>query len=247
MRTLPLFYQEISRILPAARQKRYSTVHSEMTTIYCKIGERIVEKELQGENRSEYGTFVNKYFSKDLSKQFGKGFSICNVKNFRQFYHVFRDKPTASPPYKELSWTHYRILMRVADPDARQYYIREAADKNWSTRQLARNIKAVFNKSGLSTREVNRKKRFEERKAARAALNQIYCEITAMATKMSTPNPGADSNSATTLHSATILHPATTLHPASMLHSAPGRSNGSPPDRTDGSPPGLVLSSNSLD
>ena len=227
MRTLPLFYQEISRILPAARQKRYSTVHSEMTTIYWKIGERILEKEQQGENRSEYGTFVIKDFSKDLSKQFGKGFSISNIKNFRQFYRVFREKPTASPLYKDLSWTHYRIIMRVADPDARQHYIREAAEKNWTTRQLARNIKAVFNKSGLSTRELNRRKRFEERRAARAALNQIYLEIAAMAAKIGNPDPGADSHSATTLH----------LAPGKSDGSTLGRPYESPPDRPDGSPP----------
>jgi hypothetical protein len=219
MRTLPLFYQEISRILPAARQKRYSTVHSEMTAIYWKIGERIVEKEQQGENRSEYGAFVTKDFSKDLSEQFGKGFSITNIKNFRQFYRVFREKPTVGPLYKELSWTHYRIIMRVEDPDARQHYIREAAEKNWSTRQLARNIRAHYYKSGLSSRELSRKKRHEERLAARAALNQIYCEIAAMAAKISIPDPVSDS------------HSATTLNPAS-LHSAPDRPDGSPPDRS---------------
>jgi hypothetical protein len=227
MRTLPLFYQEISRILPAARQKKYSTVHSEMTTIYWKIGERILEKEQQGASRSPYGAYITKDFSKDLSKQFGKGFSISNIKNFRQFYRVFREKPTAGPLYKELSWTHYRIIMRVGDPEARQHYIREAAEKNWSTRQLARNIKTFFYKGSLSNQELSRRKRNEERKAARAALNQIYCEIAAMAAKMSTPDPGADSRS------ATMPHPT----PDKSNGLPPNKSNGSPPDNSNGSPP----------
>src|ERR1700759_1517716 len=134
MRTLPFFYQEIGRILPAGRRKRHSIVHPEMTTIYWKIGERMMEKEQCGESRAEYGTFVTKEFSKDLSKQFGKGFSISNIKNFRQFYRVFREKPTSITLHKELTWTHYRILMRVGDPAARQHFIRQAADRNWSTR-----------------------------------------------------------------------------------------------------------------
>jgi hypothetical protein len=228
MRTLPLFYQEISGILPAARQKRFTTVHSEMTVIYWKIGERIIEKELQGGNRSEYGTFVNKDFSKDLTKRFGKGFSVTNIKNFRQFYLVFRGKSTAGPRHKELSWTHYRIIMRLKDLDARQYYVREAAEKNWSTRQLARNINEQYynvsppnykvtppknkgclsnnkacpsnNKGRLSNRELSCEKKLEEKRAARAALDQIYRDIAAMAAKVSTPDSVSNSDLATALY-----------------------------------------------
>jgi hypothetical protein len=78
-----------------------------------------------------------------LTKEFGKGFTEPNVRNFRQFYLVFPENEIHYAVRSELTWTHYRSIMRVDNPDARQYYITEAANQNCGTRQLDRNISTL--------------------------------------------------------------------------------------------------------
>ena len=141
MRALPLFFEELRRILPAAWRKEQQTDHSGMIMIYWKIGQRIVEGPQKGENRAGYGYYLVKEFSDLLCAEFGKGFSIANIKNFRQFYLCFPERSISETVRKELSWTHYRIVMRLYDPAARQYFITRAAEEKWSTRQLEQKIK----------------------------------------------------------------------------------------------------------
>jgi hypothetical protein len=141
MRALPLFFEELRRILPAARRKEQQTNHSGMIMIYWKIGQRIVEGPQKGENRAGYGYYLAKEFSDLLSAEFGKGFSIANIKNFRQFYLCFPERSISETVCKELSWTHYRIVMRLHDPAARQYFLTRATEEKWSTRQLEQKIK----------------------------------------------------------------------------------------------------------
>jgi len=83
------FYKDISKILLDARKKVYATINSEMVMAYWQIGKRIIEEEQAGEKRAEYGTFLVKQFSERLTEEFGKGFSVANVWNFRQFYQIF--------------------------------------------------------------------------------------------------------------------------------------------------------------
>jgi predicted nuclease of restriction endonuclease-like (RecB) superfamily len=94
-----------------------------------------------------------KILSKDLSKEFGKGFSIANLKNFRQFYLTFPELSKSYSLRSELSWTHLRLIMRVNNPDARKYYMNESADQNWSSRVLERNIQSFYYERLLSTKE----------------------------------------------------------------------------------------------
>lgn len=138
------FFDEVRSILAQARQKAYAAVNFAMVEAYWEIGRRIVEEEQQGKDRAEYGAALIKELSKQLTGEFGKGFTIANLKNFRLFYLTFPDFQKSYAVRSLLSWSHYRLIMRVEGEPARKYYIREAAEQNWSTRQLERNINTHY-------------------------------------------------------------------------------------------------------
>jgi len=134
------FFHDVRTILADARLKAYTTINFMMVEAYWKIGKRIVEEEQGGKGRAEYGAFLIRELSKNLANEFGKGFSVANLKNFRQFYLTFPALGKGYALRSELTWTHYRLIMRVDNEDAREWYIAEAADQRWSSRQLERNI-----------------------------------------------------------------------------------------------------------
>lgn len=121
-----------------------------MVEAYWMIGKRIFEQEQQG-TRAGYGHEMIKGLSKELSNDFGKGFSIANLKNFRQFYVTFPDGSKSYAVRSFLTWTHYRSIMRLDNPQARAFYLQEASEQNWSTRQLDRNIKSFYYESLLTS------------------------------------------------------------------------------------------------
>lgn len=135
---------EIRAILAQARQKAYGMVNTAMVEAYWQIGQRIVEEEQKGKDRADYGTFLLTELSKQLANEFGKGFAVANLRNFRQFYLTFPEFPIRYAARSELTWSHYRLIMRVENPLARDYYITETAEQNWSTRQLERNINSFY-------------------------------------------------------------------------------------------------------
>ena len=136
----PEFFSTIKSILRDARKKAYASVNFIMVESYWKIGQQIVEEEQLGQDRAGYGAYLIRELSRRLGDEFGKGFSVANLKNFRQFYQTFPDFGKSYALRSQLSWTHYRLIMRVEKLDARNYYIQEAAEQNWSTRLLERNI-----------------------------------------------------------------------------------------------------------
>ncbi|NUM44296.1 MAG: DUF1016 domain-containing protein [Anaerolineales bacterium] len=140
----PDFYDEVRALLNLARQKAYASINFAMVEAYWQIGRRIVEEEQNGKERADYGAFLIKELSRQLTGEFGKGFTVANLKNFRQFYLTFPDFQIGYAPRSFLSWSHYRLIMRVDNPKARAYYLREAAEQNWSTRQLERNIHTLY-------------------------------------------------------------------------------------------------------
>ena len=130
------FYQDVKTILEQARKRVYRNIQSEMVLAYWQIGKMIVEKQ-GGEVRAEYGEGLIKELSIQLTKDFGKGFTITNLKYMRMFYKTFQKSHALRD---QLSWTHYRLLMKVNDEHARNFYIEEAINGSWSTRQLEREI-----------------------------------------------------------------------------------------------------------
>ena len=84
-----------------------------------------------------------------MTQDFGRGFTVANLKNMRQFYLIF---PNGYALRSELSWTHYRLLMRVENDNARQFYMDEAVKSQWSTRQLERQINTFFYERLLSSK-----------------------------------------------------------------------------------------------
>lgn len=147
------FFIEVRAILAQARQRAYSAINSAMVEAYWQIGRRIVEQEQRGKQRADYGEALIKELSKRLSQEFGSGFAVANLKNFRQFYLTFPDEGKGYALRSFLTWTHYRLIMRVNNALAREYYIREAAEQNWSTRQLERNIRTLYYERVLSTQD----------------------------------------------------------------------------------------------
>lgn len=142
---------DVRNILHNARVKSYRAVNHAMVEAYWQIGKRIVEEEQGGQERAGYGEGLIKLLSKELCGEFGQGFSYANLKNFRQFYLSFPDGEKGYALRSLLTWTHYRLIMRVENLKARDYYINECAEQNWSTRQLERNIKTFYFERLLSS------------------------------------------------------------------------------------------------
>jgi len=132
-------YQEIHDLLHKARQDIISNVNYTMTKTYFLIGKRMVEEEQNGNKRAEYGKKLMKTLSEKLTKEFGKGFSQRNLEQMRTFYLRYSISQTVSAEFK-LSWSHYLILMRMEDIDARNFYEIEAFENNWSLRELKRQV-----------------------------------------------------------------------------------------------------------
>lgn len=140
MSALTPFHADIKNILEQARGKAYSAVNAAMVEAYWLIGRRIVEEEQRGQHKAEYGARLLENLSKALSASFGKGFSYANLRNFRQFYLTYPDQAICYTLCSKLSWSHNRLIMRVDDPKARDYYLTEGAAQQWSVRQLERSI-----------------------------------------------------------------------------------------------------------
>ncbi|MBE9030975.1 DUF1016 family protein [filamentous cyanobacterium LEGE 11480] len=166
-------YQRIRDILDAAKIGVSRTVNTAQVVSYWLIGREIVEQEQQGQQRADYGESLLKDLSRRLTKDVGKGFSLSNLKYIRQFYvgfpdlltatsigHAVRDQSCSSDQFAtlsqsqsnwqpgqlhpNLSWTHYRTLLRIDNPDARAFYEIEALKNNWSARELDRQINSLL-------------------------------------------------------------------------------------------------------
>jgi len=145
------FIKEIVTILAESRRKACLAVNTAMTQAYWQTGKRIFEEEQKGADRAAYGTLLIPELSERLTRELGRGFSIANLKNFRQFYQTFPLGIKSYEASSQLSWTHYRLLMRVENLPARNWYLHEAAGQNWSTAQLERNINTLYYDRLLST------------------------------------------------------------------------------------------------
>lgn len=162
------FYEDIRKILTQARDKSYAAVNIAMVEAYWNVGRRIVEEEQKGRKRAEYGSYLIKNLSERLTKEFGIGFSEQSLWNMRQFYVKF---PILSALRRELSWTHYRFLLRVENESARDFYIEECAKSNWSTRQLERQINSFYYERFLASRNKLQVKREADARAKELSIS----------------------------------------------------------------------------
>ncbi len=179
-------YSRIREILDTARSSAYRAVNFAMVQAYWNIGMVIVEDEQMGRKKAEYGEFLLKELSVRLTREFGKGFDPSNLRYMRLFYlsfeimnsvrlqsssreicdavrhislptlkgHALRDE---LPVVQEaLSWTHYRLLLKVERPEVRNFYMQECITANWSTRQLERQINSFYYERLLSSKSKKR-------------------------------------------------------------------------------------------
>jgi len=146
-------YQSVKHILEEAQKKAYTAVNFAMVQAYWSIGRIIVEEEQKGKAKAGYGEYLLKELSERLTKDFGKGFDYSNVKNMRQFYLVFS---IGDALRSQLSWTHYRLLMRIEKEAVRNFYIEECIAASWSTRQLERQINSFYYERLLSSQDKGR-------------------------------------------------------------------------------------------
>lgn len=140
--------EDIKNLLIASRTHLQQSVNSVMVQTYWQIGKMIVKDEQKGESRAEYGKKQLEQISNALSGEFGKGFDVTNLRNMRRFYLAFPIQETLS---LKLSWSHYCKIMRIENLNAREWYIKETIENNWSVRALERQIGTLYYERLLSS------------------------------------------------------------------------------------------------
>ncbi|WP_336833261.1 MULTISPECIES: PDDEXK nuclease domain-containing protein [Sphingobacterium] len=128
---------DIKAIIVQSKENAVRAVDHQRTLMYWHIGKRIFEQEQQGKDRADYGKYLTQYLAKALEPEFGSGFSRRQIELFRQFYRVF---PIANALRSQLSWTQYRLLMRLDLDEQREFYTAETIKNNWTSRQLERQV-----------------------------------------------------------------------------------------------------------
>ena len=142
-------YTAIRQSIVQAQHTMAAAVNSAMVTAYWEIGEKIYKA--CGENdRAEYGKKLLQYLSEQLTAEFGQGYTVRNLRAMRQFYCCFPIRHTLCA---ELGWSHYRLLMRIADEKERTFYAEECAKSAWSVRQLERQIHTMYYQRLLSSQD----------------------------------------------------------------------------------------------
>jgi len=140
-----------------------------MVHTYWQVGRLIVEQEQQGSERAAYGKQVLKQLSTVLTAEFGKGFDARNLRNMRSFYQTF---PKWNAVRTNLSWTHYRSLIRIENDLARQWYLSEAISQNWSARALERQISSLYYDRLLSSQDKSPVEQEAQEKTAELAVTE---------------------------------------------------------------------------
>ena len=175
------FISDIKAIVYTAKQKAYQAADLFQVAANWLVGRRIVEQEQHGQERAQYGKHIVELASEALTAEFGKGYSVVNIKSFRKFYLTFNNLLIGQTPSAQsgndltikgqsvsaelelakmlpsnLSWSHYERLMRIKNEDERDWYMREAAQENWGVRTLNRNIGSQYYHRLLQTPESKR-------------------------------------------------------------------------------------------
>lgn len=134
-------YGKIAKLIENARAQVRRNINSALVITYWQIGKLIVEDELNGNYRADYGKAILQSLSSQLTENFGKGFDVTNLRKMKQFYALF---PKQDSVRLELTRTHYRHLLRVEKEPVRMWYVQETITENWSTRALERQINSFY-------------------------------------------------------------------------------------------------------
>jgi len=149
-------YETVRTIIEIARKQAKRVVNKEMVHAYWQVGLEVTEAV---GDRARYGKYLLQFLSKRLTADFGKGFTVANLRNMRQFYRVF---PNQSELNNELSWTHYRTLMRIDDSKRREFYLIESVKLGWTTDQLERQVNSFYYERLLITQKELRQELSDE-------------------------------------------------------------------------------------
>lgn len=184
---------ELKNIVASARLYAYKSANIAQVVSNWMLGKRIFEQSKGSNERADYGKYIVRLIAEELTKEFGSGYSLTNIKNFIRFFQVFQNleigqsvadqlqlpacnigqsvaDQSAIPLYSNISWTHYECLLRVADDEARLWYLKEAAHEQWSVRTLRRNISTQYYHRLLQTTESKRSTVEDEMHEKTAAL-----------------------------------------------------------------------------
>lgn len=143
-------YSEIKETLLQSRNHAYNAVNFAIVQAYWQIGRIIVEHEQNGSLRAKYGKAVLQEISEKLQQEFGGGFSVRNLQQMKKFYVLF---PNTNALRSQLTWTHYRALLRIENDEARNWYMEECIRSAWSSRQLERQISTLYYERLLASRD----------------------------------------------------------------------------------------------
>ena len=147
--------KDMCGIIESSQKAAYQAVNIALVQRNWLLGYRIASEELQGEGRAKYGAEIIKKLSKELTAEYGKGYTKSNLYNFYSFYKTFPEifHPSSGKSNTLLSWTHYRVLLQVKDSKARDWYEKEAVEQTWSVRTLQRNISSQYYYRMLQTQK----------------------------------------------------------------------------------------------
>ncbi len=145
-----VLFSQISELVDTARGQVKRSVNTAMVQTYWHIGRLIVEHEQQGEARAAYGQAQLSRLGQKLGQKFGKGFDVTNLRNMRRFFQAFPIRETVS---LELSWSHYNVLARIENTNARSWYMTEANAQSWSVRALERQIGKLYYERLLASKD----------------------------------------------------------------------------------------------
>ena len=146
------YYNRINSLILKTKRNVVKNINSDMVDLYYEIGstinELIVEYHLEASQNK-----ILKSFSEKLTKEFGEGYSVPNLKLMKKFYLTYKNGYTLC---NQLSWSHNRLIMNIEDETKRNFYLQEAIKSNWSVRQLERQINSFYYERLLSTSEENK-------------------------------------------------------------------------------------------
>lgn len=138
------YIADVKNIFSQSRSYVKQHINYAMVLAYWLTGKRIIMQEQNGKDRAEYGKEIVKNISAELTKEFGRGFSAQSLYNFRLFYERFHEPEKFSTVWRILTWSHYKLIMRVSQKEARDWYCNESVSQNWDIRTLDRNISTKY-------------------------------------------------------------------------------------------------------